>query len=354
MKALRAFVNGLAVMLAVFILIYLLATYAKFTLPEAKAEAGISKVRAFIEQAQFNRDYIRLVLFFSLAALSGILFKKKPAVPLFVAVLLCAFVLQLYANGQLTKRPMVLTIFAAVIAAGDVILCAWQDRLTGSVTLSRAGLAATAVSLAICSVCSVYQHGLYVIIDGLTKLEENGIKISDKFKGSPRLLRMVIDSFENRGTDAARELYYHFNRQIDPGEIKEKFFGSLDGSDFRAGLALTLLVFGSAVLCFVCVMRKKTLPAALISSVPAAAAFVLSITDRLDSLGLPVMLTLSVSFVCFAAEYGQISKGHDPAYDADAEVDYEPAVSVPESGGESDGAGAGPEEPKNTEEIYTV
>ena len=40
MKALRAFVNGLAVMLAVFILIYLLATYAKFTLPEAKAEAG--------------------------------------------------------------------------------------------------------------------------------------------------------------------------------------------------------------------------------------------------------------------------------------------------------------------------
>lgn len=352
MKTLRAFVNGLAVMIAVFILIYLLATYAKFTLPDAKAEAGISKVRAFVEQAQFNRDYIRLLLFFSLAALSGILFKKKPAFPLFVAVMLCAFVLQLYANGQLTKRPMVLTIFAAVIAAGDLILCAWQDRLTGSMTLSRAGLAATAVSLAICSVCSVYQHGLYVISDGLTKLEENGIKISDKLKGSPRLLRMVIDSYENRGTDAARELYYHFNRQIDPGEMKEKFFGSLDGADFRAGLALTLLVFASAVLCFVCAMRKKTLPAALISSVPAAAAFIFNITDRLDTLGLPVMLTLSVSFVCFAAEYGQLMKGHDPAYDAGTEVDYEPLFPVRESEGDTAADDAGPDDSEDKEEVY--
>ncbi|MCQ2427881.1 MAG: hypothetical protein MJ137_05710 [Clostridia bacterium] len=326
MKYIRGFAVGLLTTLSVLTTIYLLVTYVKFN-PDEASLLEASKLTLFFKKAQFNKDYATIIFLTALSALSGVIFKKQPSIPVAVTALSFCYVLELYDYNQLTKRPMVITIFFICALFCYVAAAAVNDRFGKSTSLSRAGMTCTLSALVISGICSSFQYRLYSVKDMLQEIADANITLTPKVKAVPSFVRMIWMSLVNSGEDVARDANFTLQKQLTAGYMKGQFLSTLDPEDFPFCFALTVLIFGSLILSFA-LSRRYRLLTALISLAPFASALVYVLTDHSDTLPLPVITLLGTGFVCFFTEYDQHGKGHDTSYDDDDEPT--PTEPVPE------------------------
>ena len=300
MKYLKGFAAGLLILLAVLIMIYLIPTYTKFKPDEELLETE-SKLSQFIEKSHFNRDYIRIAFMLSISALAGIVFKKWPAVSVWLTSLTLAFVLQLYDYGLLTKRPMVIMLFVICALGGFIALCAAYDRKRGTRSLLTAVVLTSSSALIISAICNIFEYREYSVRLMIKELDEGSLTVLPKVKAVPEFVRMIYMSFKNRGLDAARDMNYLIQRQTAPEVMKNHFLTSLSEDDFPlcAILSLVILIFTAAAA--ILLIKKLPSAAASASAVPVVFSFVLLQKDRLNTLPLPILILCLVSFVCFVS-----------------------------------------------------
>lgn len=331
MKYLRGLAAGMLIMLSVFIMLYLTVTYMKFK-PDEDILAEVSKLEQFIDKSHFNRDYLRIVFAFSISAVAGILFKNRPELSLSATALSLAFVLQLYDYSLLTKRPMVICILCFCSVALQIAVCRAFDRKTGSRSLFRAGILTSASALVISVFSNIFEYRVYSVRKMLTELSDNGITLVPRIKAIPEFVGMIYQSYLTKGVDTARDLLYLFQKQTSSEFMENHFLSSLSEEDFPFAAVLSLLIALSIAAFVLLSLKKHPAAAAASSAVPVIYAFVILQSDRLNTLALPVVLLVTLSFVCIYSDRIPVTAGaaegyysfDDTIYDGDeSDVSYD-------------------------------
>jgi hypothetical protein len=289
MKTLKNFTDGLAILLAVLILIYMLTLYAKFKPDEKKVEAGESKIVLFIESAQTNRDCLRMVFVLLVSAAAGFLLRRRPETGIVFSCFALCFVLLLFANHQIPKRPMVVVSLTLCHAAGALVYAADSDRKTGGASCPNGGLLCGAGMLTLSGVVLHYQTLARRTADILASLSDNGVSLPDNVRFIPGLADLIRRRYESEGRLAAEDLAIDFSSGLRYGTMKTRFLESVDAEQFSVYLKLSILIFAAAVLCFA-LRRKSRLLCALISAVPVCFCAVELQKDRLSSMALPLIV----------------------------------------------------------------
>ncbi len=300
MKFLRAFTAGIAILLAVLILIYLVTLYVKYKPDEKKLEKGESKPVQFIKSAQHNKDYLRLAFFLFLSAAAAAVFKRQPEIGLVASVLLLAFDAQLIANSQLTKRPMAITILILAHLIAAFALCAESSARLRRRPCRVAGFCLFGLSGAAAAWTVRYQR----IFETSAKIEESfpesTFTISPQVRAYPDLVSIILRKFQNYGEDEARSLLSDFNSDIEIGQMRLKLLNTIDPEQQKAYIRLLLLLFGAAVLIFA--LRRFGKLCALLSSLPAISVAFNILFDKTSTLTLPLLVMTFAAFCCFAAD----------------------------------------------------
>ena len=299
MKLLRAFTAGVALLLAVLIVIFLLTLYVKFKPDEKKIENGISKPVQFVKSSQLNRDLVRITFFLVLSAAAALIFKRQPQICLTISVLLLAYDAQLIVNGQLTKRPMAITVLILAHVISAFALCAGRKGDDGRRAARGAGFAILGCSFVSAAYVLRYQR-LMLRSSMLTAvLPDNSFNIPPQLRAYPDLIEMIVRKFENYGEEAARDLSSDFTTAIETGQMKLKFLNSINTEEIKAYTRFLLLVFAAVVLC-AGLKRFRTL-----SALPAALPFVsvcyCAFFEKMTTLSLPLIVMTLAAFCCFAA-----------------------------------------------------
>lgn len=323
MKTLRGFCAGIAILLAVLMVVYLVTLYVKFKPDEQKKENGKGKPVQFLEAAAHNRIYLRLLFFVCLSAAVCLILKKAPAAGAVSAVLLLAFVGELFSASLLTKRPMVISVFLLVHALANIALCAVRDRFTSSRNCAwGSGLCLGAAGL-MTGAAAYFQNVFSKSAEAAAELEEASITVVSKVRAFPELMDTVVRIFRNEGDSAARGAASDFALDLNIGQLQTSFFGSINEEQLSDYKKLLLVILASAVIALA-LRRRLPVVSAAVSFLPFVwCAFAIP-ADKMSTLALPIMIT-SLGAGLLAAGSVQRGLGRDPAEESEPEPEDAPA-----------------------------
>ena len=313
MKTAKSITNGLALLLAVFILLFLATEYIGYH-PSDDALKETSKAELFFEQNEMRRDYFRLMFLLCLSAAVGLLFDRLPEFGVFSALLPLSYALLLLPLKRLTKHPMVIVSLCLAHLCGAVVTCGYKDRSGKGHHASNASILSSLAALGCTGYSLFYLGKLRAVSAELEALDEAGVTVPTKVTFSPDLVRMAAMKLENYGESEAREMLSSFSREINFTALKTKILDTVKEDQFTFYFRLAILLFGAAVLMFA-LRRKLRLIPAVLSVVPFVYAAFMIHLDHMDTVALPILTTTLFAMICGITAYDQYGKGHDPAYD---------------------------------------
>lgn len=302
MKIAKIFTEGMAILLAIFILLYLLTCYVTYNPDEKKLEEH-GKLELYLEE-KANTDvyYLWLCVILAASAAVGIFLRRMPAVGAFASVLPTAYALTLYLNKSLTKRPMTVVLLCTAFTLGSVVYAAAEERRTRRNICANAGILCALGGLAVTVPCAVFQRLSASVSEEVEILKEQGeMTVSAKLRCFPELVRMIYARWKIGETDTASKMLADFERSIDTKGTKMYFYRNIDPEQFTAYVRLALVFFAVAVLWFA--FRGRLRPvAALMSFLPLGIAFFQLQNDRLS--GMPMVI---LPFALMCALFGFVS-----------------------------------------------
>ena len=306
MKPAKSFTDGLAILLAVLLLIYLLTCYIKYN-PGEEALLEESKLTLFFESSVHYRQHLYLTLMLSMSVAVGMILRKRPGFCLLFSCAPLCYALTMYASKDLTVHPMIIILGCLAHTAGSIFFAAAEDRRLGKNFLSNGGLLCTLSALALSTACTVRQSAAASVASIVKEMETAGINLPSKIHSNTDVIRRIYDLYIRRGTSYASGMAGDYSREFEAEGIKLYYLGSIKGEQLSVYIRLSLILFGLAVLWFFLRRRHRGL-AALIAFIPPVYLFINLLFDRVSAMPLMLMALTLIAAVCAAADFDQHGK----------------------------------------------
>ncbi len=352
MKTVKNFTSGIAVMLCVFICIYVLTLYLKFTpeepemLEDGTMEELPGKLEQFLDSNINTEEHINLVFLLAISAAAGFVLEKVPAFGMFTSACALAYAMTMYRFEALPKFPNSIVILCIAHAAGALFYAATSERgrkhsFLGMSSAASGGiicnLAALGITAYICPILSRFSE----VTEKVELLEEEGIMISTKLASIPDVVDMIWRVFERHGSYEARSMLNEISKQYTTKGIAEKMQMTYVGEEFSVYLKLGILLFGIIILALA--FRRRAWVGALISAIPPIYIFGNMMFDKISTSTLTLLiLTLFGAIGAYAAyqREGEPALVDESGEEIEIPDEDDPLPEeIPQSDGEDDAQG---------------
>ena len=348
MRNVKNITAGVAILLCIFICIYLLTLYLKFTpeepelLEDGTYEEIDGAIKQFIDSDVTVKEHLILVILLAVSAAAGFILEKVPAFGMFTSALALSYALTMLRFEALPKFPMSVISLCLIHAVGALFFAATSERgkksLWGLNSAASGGLLCNLAAIGLCAyICPILQR-LAGFEEKLATLKEGGIVIGRKIAVIPGVVDMIWRAFENHGADQARDALTSIMRQYDGDGIKVAWAGTYVSEEMPVYIKLAILIFGIVILSLV--FRRRAFIGACLSAIPPIYIFGNIMYDKLSS-GTLILLTLT-AFGAIGAFAAYQREGAPALVDANGdeieiEDDDDPDESeIPATDGEDD------------------
>lgn len=301
MRNVKNITAGVAILLCVFICIYILTLYLKFTPDEPKLlEDGTyeeidGKIKQFLDSDVNIKEHLNLVFLLAFSAAAGFLLEKLPAFGMVTSALALSYALTMLRFDALPKFPMSVITLCLVHAAGALFFAATSERGKKSFlklnSAASGGLICNIAAIGLCAyICPILQR-FAEIEEKIAILKENNLILSTRIAAIPDVVDMIWRAFEMHGTEKAREALTSIIRQYEGDGIEAAFAGTYIAEELPVYLRLAILLFGIVILSLV--FRRRAFVGAILSVIPPIYVFGNMMYDKISTATL-ILLTLTI------------------------------------------------------------
>lgn len=130
MKTVKNFTSGIAVLLCIFICIYVLTLYLKFNpeepdiLPDGTTEEVPGKIEQFLDANINTEEHLTLCFLLAISAAAGFILEKVPAFGVLTSAAAFSYALTMMRFEALPKFPRTVVVLSFVHAAGALFYAA--------------------------------------------------------------------------------------------------------------------------------------------------------------------------------------------------------------------------------------
>lgn len=310
MRNVKNITAGVAILLCIFICIYLLTLYLKFTPEEPKLlEDGTyeeidGKIKQFVDSDVKIKEHLNLFFLLAFSAAAGFLLEKMPAFGMVTSALALSYALTMLRFDALPKFPMSVISLCLVHAAGALFFAATSERgkksFLGLNSAASGGMICNIAAIGLCAwICPILSR-LEQAEEKIAVLKENNLIISTRIAAIPDVVDMIWRAFEAHGADQAREGLTSIIKQYEGDGIEAAFAGTYISEEMPVYIRLAILIFGIVILSLV--FRRRAFVGALLSVIPPIYVFGNMMYDKLSTATLILMtLTLFGAIGAFAA-----------------------------------------------------
>jgi hypothetical protein len=310
MRNVKNITAGVAILLCIFICIYLLTLYLKFTPEEPKLlEDGTyeeidGKIKQFIDSDVQIKEHLNLFFLLAFSAAAGFLLEKMPAFGMVTSALALSYALTMLRFEALPKFPMSVISLCLVHAAGALFFAATSERgkksFLGLNSAASGGLICNITAIGLCAwICPILSR-LEQAEEKIAILKESNLIISTRIAAIPDVVDMIWRTFEAHGADKAREALTSILRQYKGDGIESAFAGTYIADEMPVYIKLAILIFGAVILSLV--FRRRAFVGALLSVIPPIYVFGNMMYDKISTATLILLtLTLFAAIGAFAA-----------------------------------------------------
>ena len=301
MRNVKNITAGVAILLCIFICIYILTLYLKFTPEEPKLlEDGTyeeidGKIKQFLDSDVNIKEHLTLVFLLAFSAAAGFLLEKLPAFGMVTSALPLSYALTMLRFDALPKFPMSVITLCLVHAVGAVFFAATSERgnrsFLGLNSAASGGMICNIAAIGLCAyICPILQR-FAEMEEKIAVLKENSLILSTRIAAIPDVVDMVWRTFEMHGTEKAREALTSIIRQSESNGIEAAFSGTYLAEEFPVYLRLAILLFGIVILSLV--FRRRAFVGAILSVIPPIYVFGNMRYDKISTATL-ILLTLTI------------------------------------------------------------
>ncbi|MBQ2715612.1 MAG: hypothetical protein IJF21_02335 [Clostridia bacterium] len=301
MRNVKNITAGVAILLCIFICIYILTLYLKFTPEEPKLlEDGTyeeidGKIKQFLDSDVNIKEHLTLVFLLAFSAAAGFLLEKLPAFGMVTSALPLSYALTMLRFDALPKFPMSVITLCLVHAVGAVFFAATSERgnrsFLGLNSAASGGMICNIAAIGLCAyICPILQR-FAEMEEKIAILKENSLILSTRIAAIPDVVDMVWRAFEMHGTEKAREALTSIIRQSESNGIEAAFSGTYLAEEFPVYLRLAILLFGIVILSLV--FRRRAFVGAILSVIPPIYVFGNMMYDKISTATL-ILLTLTI------------------------------------------------------------
>ncbi|MBQ3229143.1 MAG: hypothetical protein IJB43_11215 [Clostridia bacterium] len=301
MRNVKNITAGVAILLCIFICIYILTIYLKFTPEEPKLlEDGTyeeidGKIKQFLDSDVNIKEHLTLVFLLAFSAAAGFLLEKLPAFGMVTSALPLSYALTMLRFDALPKFPMSVITLCLVHAVGAVFFAATSERgnrsFLGLNSAASGGMICNIAAIGLCAyICPILQR-FAEMEEKIAILKENSLILSTRIAAIPDVVDMVWRAFEMHGTEKAREALTSIIRQSESNGIEAAFSGTYLAEEFPVYLRLAILLFGIVILSLV--FRRRAFVGAILSVIPPIYVFGNMMYDKISTATL-ILLTLTI------------------------------------------------------------
>ncbi len=312
MKSVKNIASGIAVMLCVFICIYLLTLYLKFEpeepeiLEDGTVEEIPGKLEQFLDSDIEITEHLNLIFLLAVSAAAGFLLERMPAFGVLTSACALSYTLTMHRFGAIHKYPNAVLILCLAHTAGMIFYAATSERgskhsFLGLNSAASGGLLCNSAAFGVCLWIFPILKRMAGLTEKLEDLEEAGILVAAKFAAIPDFVDMVWRALQNHGHEKARYVLGTLTRQYETEGIAEAFEMTLVGEEYPAYLKLALLIFGVIILSLV--FRRRAWVGALLSALPPLYIFGSMMYDKLSTATLILLSLTAIGAVGSFAAY---------------------------------------------------
>jgi hypothetical protein len=339
-------------MLCVFICIYVLTLYLKFTpdepemLEDGTMEEVPGKLEQFLEANVNTEEHINLVFLLAISAAAGFLLEKVPAFGMLTSACALSYAITMYRFEALPKFPNSVLVLCIAHAAGAIFYAATSERgrkhsFLGMESAASGGLLCNIAALGITAYICPILNKFAAVTEKIELLKEEGLIMSTKLAAIPDVVDMIWQVFERKGIPEARSLLNEISKQYEVEGIVEDMQMTYVGEEFSVYLKLGILLFGIIVLALA--FRRRAWVGAVLSVIPPIYVFGNMMFDKLSTSTLTLLtLTLFGAIGAFAAyqREGEPALVDGNGLELETEDDDDPAPDeLPKTDGEDDAEG---------------
>ena len=348
MKTVKNFTSGIAVLLCIFICIYVLTLYLKFNpeepdiLPDGTTEEIPGKIEQFLDSNINTEEHLTLCFLLAISAAAGFILEKVPAFGVLTSAAAFSYALTMMRFEALPKFPRTVVVLSFVHAAGALFYAATSERGKKSFL----GLNSAASGALLCQTAaigvSLYVYRILYIFNGVTEkleiLKEEGLIIGTKIAAIPDVIDILWHVFEKYGVIEARRTLNEISKQYAAKGIAEDMQMTYVAEEYSVYLRLAIILFG--VLILTLVFRRRAWIGACLGAIPVLYVFGNVMYDKMSSYTLTLLtLTFVASIGAFAAyqREGEPALVDEDGEEIEIEEDDDPAPEeIPASDAEDD------------------
>lgn len=348
MKTVKNFTSGIAVLLCIFICIYVLTLYLKFNpeepdiLPDGTTEEVPGKIEQFLDANINTEEHLTLCFLLAISAAAGFILEKVPAFGVLTSAAAFSYALTMMRFEALPKFPRTVVVLSFVHAAGALFYAATSERGKKSFL----GLNSAASGALLCQTAaigvSLYVYRILYIFNGVTEkleiLKEEGLIIGTKIAAIPDVIDILWHVFEKYGVIEARRTLNEISKQYATKGIAEDMQMTYVAEEYSVYLRLAIIIFG--VLILTLVFRRRAWVGACLGAIPTLYVFGNVMYDKLSSYTLTLLTLTFVSSIGVFAAYqreGAPALVDDDGEEIEIEDDDDPAPEeIPASDAEDD------------------
>ncbi len=309
-KTVKNFTSGIAVLLCIFICIYVLTLYLKFKpeepeiLEDGTMEELPGKLEQFLDANINTEEHLTLCFLLAISAAAGFILEKVPAFGMLTSAAALSYALTMMRFEALPKFPNTVVVLCLVHAAGALFYAATSERGKKSFL----GLNSAASGALLCNAAAVgislYVYRILYVFNGVTEkveaLKEEGFVISTKLAAIPDVMDMIWRTYEIHGIQSARKLLNEISKQYTAEGIAEDINMTYVGEEYSVYLRLAIIIFG--VLILTLVFRRRAWIGACLCAIPPICVFANIMYDKMSTYTLTLLaLTVISAIGAFAA-----------------------------------------------------
>lgn len=297
-------------MLCIFICIYLLTLYLKFTpkepeiLDDGTVEEIPGKIEQFLDSNVNIDEHLTLCFLLAVSAAAGFILEKVPAFGMLTSAAALSYALTMLRFNALPKFPKSVIALCIAHAVGAVFYAATCERgkksFLGLNSAASGGILCNLAALGVSAYIIPILHRFDQVTEKLELLKEEGIVIGTKIAVIPDVVEMIWRTFENHGESKARLLLNDIAKQHDIEGIAEDMNMTYIGEEFSVYLKLGILLFGIIILSLV--FRRRAWVGACLSAIPPIYIFGNMMYSKISTFTLSLLtFTLIGAIGAFAA-----------------------------------------------------
>lgn len=324
MKTVKNITCGIAICLAVLILIYLLTLYVKFkpdegeVLEDGTVEEVPGKLEQFLDSNVKHEEHLNLIFVLLVSAATGIFLEKIPSLGVVSSTVALCYALTLRRLEELDKFPMTIVILTLIHTVGAIIYAATADTSRSKIRIFEASSSSAAVicqtlALGISSYVVYLQYQVLKTADYVEEMSAEILKIAPRLCTIPHVIESAYRVFQMHGAVEARRLLTTALNEFTSTDLDAELATTINADELSTYRGLVIILLAVIVFSFVC--RRHPAIVATLTFVPPIYIFISLLGASFTSATLTL---LTLSLVSAMAAFAAVSrKGAPPVLDGD-------------------------------------